>query len=171
MNQVDLENQVSSEDEGLGTEKLVPVSEAIRYRKRAQTAEKQVSELNEQLHKSREQNEQLSGQFEAVKFEQELTGKLTAAGVNDLEAAILLAKARVDTSEDGDIDSVVEQLKKEKGYLFSDIKEPVAASRTSGVREKTTTRHTLLAKAAEKAAATGNRTDVQEYLKARRQYL
>ena len=41
MSEIDFESQVSSEDEGASSEKLVPVGEAIRYRKRAQRRKKQ----------------------------------------------------------------------------------------------------------------------------------
>ena len=49
MSEVDFESQVSSGDEGAGGERLVPVGEAIRYRKRAQSAEQEAVTLQQQL--------------------------------------------------------------------------------------------------------------------------
>ena len=50
MSEVDFESQVSSGDEAAGAERLVPVGEAIRYRKRAQNSESRVAQLEEQFN-------------------------------------------------------------------------------------------------------------------------
>ena len=47
MSEKELEHQEVSEDTG-GEDRLVPVGEAIKYRKRAQAAEKELSELKVQ---------------------------------------------------------------------------------------------------------------------------
>lgn len=170
MAEIDLDNQVTSEDEGLGSEKLVPVSEAIRYRKRAQSAEKMISSLEERLEEVLNQNKQLAEQLNGKELEQELLRKLTAAGAGDLETAVLLVKSRLKESGDGQVDSVIEQLKKEKGFLFSEIR-PGAASKTAGVKAESSIGQRGLERAAKKAAASGNRVDLQEYLKVRRQFV
>ena len=90
--------------------------------------------------------------------------------MNDLEAAVLITKARMETEEGAEMDSVVEQLKKEKQYLFVNADTPGAAARTAGVKMKTTGGRSTLEGAANKAAATGSRADLQEYLKIRRSY-
>ena len=97
--------------------------------------------------------------------------KLIAAGAVDIESAVLLAKARMQVREDVDTDTVIEQLKKEKQYLFTYSNELVRATKTAGAKERTTNVHTILARAAKKAATTGNRVDLHEYLKLRRNYL
>ncbi len=170
MNEVDFESQVSSGDERLSEEKLVPVGEAIRYRKRAQSAERQISELEQQLKTSRNENEELTGRLKEVKLEQELVSKLTAAGAADLETAVLIAKARMESS-DSNVDSVIEQLRKEKDYLFEVLETSSIPSRTAGVKERQAGGQRILESAAKKAAASGSRTDVQEYLKVRRQFV
>jgi hypothetical protein len=166
----DLDNQVTSEDEGLGSEKLVPVSESIRYRKRAQNAEKRISSLEQQLDEALEQNKQLTEQLSGKELEQELIRKLTTAGAGDLETAVLLAKTRLRESGDAEVDSVIEQLRKDKGFLFSDIRSG-AASKTAGVKAESPSGQRGLERAAKKAAASGNRVDLQEYLKVRRQFV
>ncbi len=169
MSEVDFESQELSEDEVLGSGKLVPVGEAIRYRKRAQSVEKQLVEVEQQLKANRKENEQLTGQLNEMKVERELVSRLTAAGANDLEAAVLMAKVRMTAGSD--VGSVVEQLQKEKSYLFEPLETGMIASRTTGVKERSMGGQKVLERAAKKAATSGSRADVQEYLKVRRQFV
>jgi uncharacterized coiled-coil protein SlyX len=149
--------------------KLVPVTESIRYRKRAQSAEKQLEDLSEQLVQTKSEAAKMSEQLNEVRLEQNLMRKLAAAGAVDLEAAVLIAKTRLDGDE-ASPDSVIEQLKKEKQYLFVG-KETLAAKKTAGAKDRLQNSQTALEKAARKAATTGSRTDLQQYLKLRRNYL
>lgn len=154
--------------------KLVPVAESIRYRKRAQSAEKKVEDLMEQLSEAKSQATKISERLSDIEIEQKLTSKLAAAGSVDLETAVLLAKARMEGQKDADLDGVIEQLKKEKQYLFGGVGGTVTAKKTAGAKESTyggTNNQTALERAAKKAATTGNRTDLQEYLKLRRNFL
>ena len=161
------EDKVIDSDES----RLVPVNESIRYRKRAQSAEKKVEELTEQLNQSQKQAINLSEQLSDIRTEQKLTHKLIAAGTVDVESAILLAKARMQGQEEADADELIEQLKKDKQYLFKNSGENVTSTKTAGAKDRTTDVYTVLAKTAKKAAASGSRRDLQEYLKARRNYL
>ena len=151
--------------------KLVPVTESIRYRKRAQSAEKKIESLTEQLAQAQQQTAKLAQQLSDIKAEQTLTKKLISAGAVDVESAVLLAKARMQGQTQADPDSVIEQLKKEKQYLFSRSDEVVTATKTAGAKERSGNVHAVLERAAKKAATTGNRTDLHEYLRLRRQYL
>jgi len=151
--------------------KLVPVTESIRYRKRAQSAEKRVEALTEQLAEAKSQVTTMSEQLSNIQVEQKLTRKLAAAGTVDLETAVLLAKARMEGQTEADLDGVIEQLKKEKQYLFGSVSGAVTAKKTAGAKERMTNNQTVLERAAKKAATTGNRTDLQEYLKLRRNFL
>jgi len=170
MSEIDFESQVSSGDEGAGGERLVPVGEAIRYRKRAQSAEQEAATLQQQLEASEEKSKQLARELDEAKHERELIASLTAAGASDLEAAVLLAKARMEGT-DGDVDSVVEQLRKEKTYLFEDVETSGVASKTAGVRERKPSGQSVLDRAAKRAATSGSRADMQEYLRVRRQFV
>ncbi|MBA7692945.1 hypothetical protein ES703_101519 [subsurface metagenome] len=151
--------------------KLVPVTESIRYRKRAQSAEKKVEALMEQLGEAKSQVTTMSEQLSNIQAEQKLTRKLAAAGTVDLETAVLLAKAKMEGQTEADLDSVIEQLKKEKQYLFGGVSGTVRTKKTAGAKERTTNNQTILERAAKKAATTGNRTDLQEYLKLRRNFI
>lgn len=170
MSEVDLESQVSSGDEGTGGERLVPVGEAIRYRKRAQSAEQEAATLQQQLETSLEKNEQLAGELSEVKLERGLIASLVAAGARDLETAVLLAKARMEGA-DGDVDSVIEQLRKEKSYLFEEAGTGAVIAKTAGVKERKPGGQSVLERAAKRAASSGSRADMQEYLRVRRQFV
>ncbi|MHC4070767.1 MAG: hypothetical protein ACYSUD_20460 [Planctomycetota bacterium] len=151
--------------------KLVPVAESIRYRKRAQSAEKKVEALSEQLAEANSQTAQISEQLSNIEAEQKLTRKLAAAGTVDLETAVLIAKARMQDRNEVDLDGVIDQLKKEKQYLFGGTPGALKAEKTAGARERLPNNQTIVEKAAKKAATTGNRTDLQEYLRLRRNFL
>jgi hypothetical protein len=173
MSQVDEEKELQEaeeiENEG-GLRKLVPVTESIRYRKRAQSAERQNEALAGELSAAREKIQQLDGQIGNLKAEQKVMRKLISAGASDLEAAVLLVKARSEGGSDEEIDSVVEQLRKEKGYLFGQrAQEGLKVRKTSGEKERIGGQ-AVLEGAAKRAATTGDRRDLQEYLKLRRNY-
>ena len=160
--------QVDSESDNL---KLVPVSESIRYRKRAQSAEKKIEVLTRELVKAKSEAERMAGQLNDIHLEQKLTQKLAAAGAADLETTLLIAKARMEGRDEADSDGVIEQLKKEKQYLFSGASRMTTTRKTAGARERIHDNQTTLERAAKKAATTGNRTDLQEYLKLRRNFV
>jgi uncharacterized protein YhaN len=151
--------------------RLVPVTESIRYRKRAQSAEKKIEELTEQLAQAKAQTAELSGQLSDIQTEQTLMRQLAAAGAVDLETAVLIARARLQDKDDVDVSGVIEQLKKEKQFLFSANSPGPVPTKTAGARDRGTNSQTLLEKAAKKAATTGSRTDLHEYLKLRRNFL
>jgi len=168
---LDTDQERDYDDSTTEAGKLVPIGESIRYRRRAQSAEKQAEDLAEQLTQANEKISQMSEDFEGLQRDQELTRKLSAAGATDLEAALLVAKARMKGQTEMDLDGCVEQLKTEKRYLFGPSTEAVAPRRTAGVRERITQSQTALQRAATKAARSGHRADLQHYLKLRRSLL
>jgi hypothetical protein len=157
-----------SDGEGL---KLVPIAESIRYRKRAQSAEKKVETLAEQLAQAKTEASEMAAHLKDIQVEQRLTRKLVAAGAVDLEAAMLVAKARVEGETETDVDRVIEQLRTEKRYLFTDAGILAVAKKTAGVKDRVQNEQTILERAAKKASATGNRADLQEYLRLRRNFV
>jgi len=174
MSQVDEEKILSEdkeEDQIDAGDRLVPVSEAIRYRKRAQGAEQKLTDLTEQVGELEKQNSNMSKQLDEIRGEQKLISVLGAAGAVDLEAAVLLVKAKLAEDENLELDDVIGQLKKQKQYLFSDSAPTVVTKKTSGVRGKVSRSETVLEQAAKRASTSGARTDLQEYLKLRRNFL
>ena len=175
MSPIDIEETILSEDvagHGDGDSlKLVPVAESIRYRKRAQSAEKKVETLAQALAQAKSQATEMTEQLRSIQVEQKLTRKLAAAGTVDLETAVLIAKTKMEGQTQADLDGVIEQLKKEKQYLFTGSSGAVTAKKTAGAKDRIQDSQTILERAAKKAATTGNRTDLQEYLKLRRNFI
>ncbi|MBL7215207.1 MAG: hypothetical protein ISS71_05970 [Phycisphaerae bacterium] len=106
-------------------EKRVPVGEAIRYRKRAQAAEKELSELKESHENQDAELAQLKEQVQGL----ENTVKQTVTPEHD-------------------------------NHKTQGVKE----TRTGGARS-------MLQTAAKQAAGSGSRSDVQEYLRLRRNFV
>ena len=168
MSELEVERQEASGDEVAAEERQVPVSEAIRYRKRAQAAEKETADLQRQVAEGREEIGRLGTELEALRMERDLAGRLAAAGATDVEAAVLLAKSRLAADASLDAAGVVERLRQEKGYLFADtVRDEMP--RTAGARDRASAGRGALERTARRAAASGSRTDVHEYLRARRQ--
>jgi site-specific recombinase len=170
MGQIDAETNGSEEREQSG--KLVDVSEAIRYRKRAQSAEQRQTILQQELAENKAEVERLSSSLSQMTIERQLIDKLVSAGVRDMEAAVIIGKARLDSDKKAAPADVVEQLKKEKSYLFSENNSSaVVSSKTSGVKDRLSGTTGVLERTAKKAAKSGSRTDLQEYLRARRNFV
>ena len=152
-------------------EGLVPVVESIRYRKRAQSAERKAEVLAEQLAAANQKVAEMSEELTGLQVEQKLTRKLAAAGAVDLEAAVLVAKTRMQGKTEGDLDGCIEQLRKEKQYLFGGAAATATARKTAGAKDRVSAGQAAIERAAKRAARTGNRADLQEYLKLRRNLL
>jgi len=167
VSEVELGSNDVSADTG-SEEKLVPVAEAIRYRKRAQSAEKEAAGLTEEVSRLREANGRLSAEVEELRTDGALTAAFVSAGVVDLEAAMLMARSRMEKEEGLDATAVAEALRKEKGYLFGARSGPTASGKTAGVKEKGAVGPRVLEDAARQAAASGSRVDVHEYMRRRR---
>ena len=173
MSPIETQDILSEDTAGTGdidNTKLVPVAESIRYRKRAQSAEKKLEALAEQLTEAKAQTAKMSEQLSKIQTEQKLMRQLAAAGAVDLETTMLIAKARIQDQAEADVDSVIEQLKKEKQYLFGGT-GAVTPAKTAGAKERMTNNQTILERAAKKAATTGNRADLREYLRLRRNFV
>ena len=150
MSPIDTDEGILSEDTAGHTNsdvdnlKLVPVAESIRYRKRAQSAEKKIEALAEQLREAKSETTKMAEQLSSIEVEGQ-----TQAG----------------------LDGVVEQLKREKQYLFTGSSGAVTAKKTAGAKDRIQNSQTILERAAKKAAMTGSRTDLQDYLKLRRNFI
>lgn len=169
MSQTDGEHLDVSEDNGNENEKLVPVTEAIRYRKRAQQAEKQLAEVQEQLSFQREQAAGLGEQLETLQRQNALREALIAAGTSDLETTLLLGQTRLAAEATNDAASVVQQLCIDKPHLFAKTANVPAPGKTAALRHRPDGKETL-DNAAMRAVQSGSRADVQKYLQVRRRY-
>ncbi|MBI9015778.1 MAG: hypothetical protein JEZ07_00820 [Phycisphaerae bacterium] len=164
---------LSSNDDGVNRtndeiNQMVPVTESIKYRKRAQTAEQQVEYLTSQLQVSQQQQNDLQQKYQETKLENELTAKLAQCGAVDIEAAILLARKNLEAG-DVDIKSVIEQMQIKRPYLFASNKSTTnLGSLTAGVRSGKKVSENVIDNLAHQAQQSGSRRDMQQYLKMRR---
>ena len=124
--------------------------------------------LAEQLAQANARIAQISDELDGLQIEQKLTHKLAAAGAIDLEAAVLVAKTRIDGKTEADIDSCVTQVRKEKAYLFGGSAPVVTPRKTASAKDRLTNNQTALEQAAKQAARTGRRADLLRYLNLRR---
>lgn len=172
-------------DSQTGGPRQVPVAEAIKHRRRAQQAESRLQELEQQLEELQSQAQQhVDGLATAESQRDEARSQLTVAenrlaaerllgeaGVVDLETASTLLSARVDLAEDLDRDAmagIVEQLLLDKPFLRGTA-DAALPPKTASARAPRATAAGQLASAAQRAARSGDRKDVAEYLRLRRQ--
>jgi len=133
--------------------------------------EKNATDPAAQLAEANEKIARMSRDLDDLQLEQKLTHKLAAAGAVDLEAAVLVAKARLGGKSAADLDGCVAQLRKEKAYLFAGPAETAAPRRTAPAKGRMPPSPTALEQAAQKAAQTGSRADLHHYLKLRKNLL
>ena len=147
---------------------LVPVSEAKKYRKRAQAAEKILEDLKEELSSKDallKEHEKTIGALERSRRIDEL---LLEADTIDLEAARLLTEMAVSEMEDQDVDLAIEELRRQKPYLFHRrTRHAGVLSPHSGMGEAS--QNDSLRHAVAEAGATGSRADLLRYLRLKRQ--
>ena len=126
----------------------MPVGEAIRYRKRAQAAEKELLELKELHEKQGEELVVLKEQAETL--EDTAKQSMTVAPAEG-SAEENMSTASVDMAPNNSV---------------------ITGHKTQGVREtRTGGARTVLQTAAKQAAHSGSRSDVQEYLRIRRSFV
>ena len=146
-------------------DRLVPVTEAIRYRKRAQAAEQQLAEMQTQFEQLQQQREEAEQAITSLERRRRMDELLTDADAIDLEAARLLTEAAVQTMDEPDVAEAVDDLRRHKPYLFrveSEMAGGLAlAPRFDGVVNP-------VAQAAEQAQHSGDRRDLLRYLRLRR---
>lgn len=168
-----------------GDEKLVPVSESIKYRRRAQKAEARIAELEQQLTEMQSQLDALSDELAGAEAQRdevaqrlvETENRLTAerlmamAGVADIETAVLLLSQRIDLTQELTGEAVleaVEELLVDKPFLRTGQGSSLPGA-TASAKPAAGGGFGALADAAERAIESGDRRDVAEYLRLRRQ--
>ena len=146
-------------------DRLVPVAEAIRYRKRAQAAEQQLEGLQAQLAEAQQRTEQAEQTIDALERRQRIDALLAEADAIDLDAARLLTEVAVQSMAEPDVAEAVEDLRRHKPYLFhpdgSSAEGLALAPQIEGADDP-------LAQAAEQAQHSGDRRDLLRYLRLRR---
>ena len=149
-------------------DRLVPVSEAKKYRKRAQAAEKILEDLKQELtekNKRLQENQQLINDMEHRQIIDEL---LVDSQAIDLDATRLLTEMALTEMEEPDIQQAVVDLRNRKPLLFRTA-QTVAASLGPKGETYGQQQPRQLEKAATEAHYTGSRTSLMHYLRLRRQ--
>ena len=157
--------QVADEETG-GEERLVPVSEARRYRKRAQAAEKIAGDLQEELAAKEAALAQQRRDLEELQHRQEIDELLIEAEVVDLETARLLTELTAATMDEPDVEEAVADLRRRKPFLFR--RSPRSSGALSPKSEGDGCMEHRLDDAATEAGLTGRRQDLLRYLRLRR---
>ena len=178
------EPEIQSPSPG-GASKLVPVGESIKYRHRAQQAENRLQNQEQQLRELQAHHEthkeelaSIESQRDEARYQLTVTENrlasermLSEAGAIDLEAASLLLSKRMDFGEPFDAESLArntEQLLLDKPFLRKGHGAALPP-KTAGARLPGTSATAQLTEAAERAIGSGNRKDIVEYLRLRRQ--
>ena len=146
-------------------EKLVPVDEARRYRKRAQTAERALAEVQRDLLNANQQLEEREMAISQLERRQRIDELLREADAIDLEATRLLTELTVAQMDEPDVEAAVAELKRRKPLLFRPPARPAGAM-SPRVQEHSQSH--LLQTAAQEAGTTGARRDLLRYLRLRR---
>ena len=144
-------------------DRLVPVAEAIRYRKRAQTAEQQLDATRSELEQIESQLTESQQLIASLEKRQKIDALLAESDVIDLEAARLLTERVIEEMDEPDVKLAIDDLRRHKPYLFHRSQQ--ARLMSAAVQ---TTGHELDHVAAE-ARASGDRRDLLRYLRLRRQ--
>ncbi len=150
-------------------DRLVPVTEAIRYRKRAQQAEAQLAAQSQEVEDLRRQLGDSRDRLETLERRTRLDAVLADAGADDLDAARTLAEAALASMETPDPRKAVDELRRRKPYLFhthapaASVMGPRVDDPAHGPGTLPTVEH-----AAQQARATGDRRDLLAYLRLRR---
>lgn len=154
-----------SEPGELPSPRLVPVTEAIRYRKRAQTAEQQLDGVRKELDSVRQQLDQSRQAIDTLERRQKIDALLADADAVDFEVARLLTEAAVEAMDEPDVAEAIGDLRRAKPYLFRRRSSPEASAMPARSRHLAAGGAT---DAAETAATTGDRRDLLRYLRLRR---
>lgn len=145
-------------------ERQVPVSEAIRQRKRAQEAEARLAEMSERVGELERDLLTARGALDAAERSRQIDAALAEADAVDLETARLLTEMAVAQMDEPDVGLAVEELRRKKGFLFRRRRSELSAA-TGSIASSG--RHRAV-EAAQAAAGSGDRAALLAYLRARR---
>ncbi len=140
------------------------------------TLQEQLDRRVEQLALAEAQRDEANSRLTEVQSRAAAERMLLEAGAADMETASLLLAKRIDLAESPSrekLAGVVETLLLEKPFLRATSQtDPIASPMpavTSSPRNAAPRGETQLANVAQRAAASGNRRDIAEYLRLRRQ--
>ncbi len=157
---------VDAAETGEPGERLVPVSEAKKYRKRAQAAESCLEDARAQLARNEEELRRSEAMIASLQRRLEIDEALVRHDALDLEAARLLVTHVLEEGAAEDVPSAVAEVERRKPALFRRPRSAAAQAARDG--DGISPHRDHLAQCATVAAATGSRRDVLRYLRLRR---
>jgi hypothetical protein len=159
----------SSSSSSSSAQRVVPVAEAKKYRKRAQSAEQSLEDVQRELQAKSQRVMELEETIAELERRSAIDQLLIEAEAIDLEAARLLTESAVRQMDESDVAEAVAELKRAKPFLFRQRKP--SASNMSARIDGANGAHAAsdaIEHAAAEAHATGDRTDLLRYLRLRR---
>jgi len=160
----------SSAPVSVSGERMVPVSEAKRYRKRAQAAETMIDELKQQLAANEAQIRSSESLLAAMQRRLEIDDLLIECGSLDMESARALVEQSLADREHETAEAAVNELQRRKPALFRGSRCTHAAAQAARNVNGQSLRQESLLRAAVNAGETGQRHDVMQYLRLRRRH-
>lgn len=146
-------------------EKRVPVTEAIRYRKRAQEAEREREELASSLEELRSALDESRSMLIESERRRHVDAALTELRSVDLETARVMLEGSVEGEQDEEsIRRAAAELKRKKPFLFRSSGAPTGGSMGGRPRQGARALETR----AREASETGDRKALMRYLRVRR---
>lgn len=148
--------------------RLVSVSEAIRYRKRAQAAERELAETKERLDEVTRQAQTAQQRLAQSDRRAAIDRGLIESGAADLEAARLLVEAALNEGE-ADVAGAIEGVRRQQPQMFRTISQGLNRTAAMGpaVRHAPESGRDL-DRAARAARRSGHNADVMHYMNLRR---
>ncbi|MCL4197774.1 MAG: hypothetical protein KJZ69_09815 [Phycisphaerales bacterium] len=149
-------------------ERLVSVSEAIRYRKRAQAAERELAETRARLEEATREAQAAQQRLAQVERRAAIEAGLVESGATDLEAARLLVESALNEGE-ADVAAAIENVRRRRPQMFrtnhsaprhTAAMGPAVQPAVQGERD--------LDRAAIAARRSGHNADVMHYMNLRR---
>jgi len=148
--------------------RMANVAEAIRYRKRAQAAERELAETRARLDEATREAEAAQQRLAQVERGAAIDRGLADAGVADLEAARLLVDAALSDSE-ADVAAAIEAVQRDRPQLFRVVRSGPGPTAAMGPAVRTSPQGSReIERAASAARHTGHNADVMHYMNLRR---
>lgn len=149
-------------------DRLVSVSEAIRYRKRAQAAERELAETKTRLDEATRQTQAAQQRLAQVERRAAIDRGLIESGATDLEAARLLVEAALTDSET-DVAGAIDVVRRQRPQMFraTHAAPPHTAAMGPAVHPAPEGGRDI-DRAARAARRSGHNADVMHYMNLRR---
>lgn len=148
--------------------RLVSVSEAIRYRKRAQAAERDLAQTRARLEEATRQAQAAQQRLAQVERRAAIDAGLVESGATDLEAARLLVESALNEGE-ADVAAAIENVRRRRPQMFRTNHSAPRHTAAMGPAVRTTPETGRdLDRAAIAARRSGHNADVMHYMNLRR---